>query len=141
MKDYKNLRILTTYVTPERLQMIIDDEYLPIFIARTITNSGLIGKWQGSSVHFSQLAPSPTLLRDWKKNRIDDKEFEEKFRQEQEKVDYEAVLKRLALLCDCSNAKGVILFGYGQDPRQCHRSIVSKLINETGLLNNPVEEI
>lgn len=139
--NYKDLKLWTSFITPQRLQQVIQSEYLPIFIARSIQNSSLIGKWNGTSVHFGQLAPSPGLLREWKRGQISYEEFEIKFREEQRRIDYEAVLKKISFLCDCSNANGAILFGYGEDPFQCHRSVVSDIINELGLLNNPVEEV
>lgn len=139
-RNFKDLKLWTSFVTPERLQLSMQNNYLPIFIARSISNSGLIGKWNGTGVHFSQLAPSPILLRQWKGGDIDYNIFEQRFREEQNQVDYEEVLKKISLLCDYSNAHGAILFGYGQDPLQCHRSVVSKIINEKGLLNSLVIE-
>lgn len=139
-QNFRDLNLWTSFVTPERLSLAIKNNFLPIFIARSISNSGLIGKWNGTGVHFSQLAPSPVLLREWKGGQIDDKTFEEKFREEQQQVDYEQIIKKISLLCDYSNAKGAILFGYGEDPSQCHRSVISKIINEKKLLNNLVLE-
>lgn len=143
IRNYHNLLIWTSYVTPYILESFIKKDVLPIFIARNISNSGLIGKWNGTSVHFSSLAPSPKLLRDWKKDKIiDTEEFIEKFTKEiKDNVNLEEVLKRISFLCDVCGAKGAVLMGYGQDRKECHRSILSDIINNSGLLNNKVVEL
>lgn len=140
--NWKELQIWTSYVTPDLLTSVMERSILPIFIARNITNSGLIGGWQGTAVHFPELAPSPELLRDWKYRGMPTEEFDRLFEEELSKrVNLPKVLDRLEVLREVSGATGVVLMGYGQDPAQDHRHVVSRFINSSGLLKGTIIEL
>lgn len=140
--NWKELQIWTSYVTPDLLTSIAERGILPIFIARNITNSGLIGGWQGTAVHFPELAPGPELLRDWKYRGMSTEEFDRLFEAELTKNVYlPKVLDRLEVLRSVSGAIGIALMGYGQDPAKDHRHVVARFINSSGLLKNTVIEL
>jgi uncharacterized protein YeaO (DUF488 family) len=139
--NYHKLILRTSFVTPHTIQEFPNHDLLPIFIARNISNSGLIGKWNGTSIHFKELSPSPILLRDWKSGRIDRDEFEKKFLLEMSEINFDTILRRISFLCDVSRASGAVLMGYGSDRLECHRSILSDIINQSGILENKVIEL
>lgn len=137
----KNLPVWTSFVSKKNLNYFKEHNILPIFIARTITNSDLIGKWQGTPVHFSELAPSPKLLRDWKTfDKIQKPEFEKRFLRELSGVNPWKIFRRLDILCHLGKADGIVLLGYGFDPENDHRSVVAKYLNSSYLIDTPITE-
>lgn len=136
------LKIYTSYVTGENLKCAIKDlNYLPVFILRSIKNSGLIGKYNGSQIHFRQLSPSSPLFQAYNGGLIDWTEYSKRFLIELSRVRLYETIGKLEKLCNISGASGVILFAYGVDPETSHRKIVSDLINSTELLENQITEI
>lgn len=135
------LKINTSFVSPITLKMFIEKDYLPIFIIRNISNSSLIGKYSNTSVHFKELSPSNELFRDKRDNKIDFTEFSKRYIIEISHIDLKNLIKKLEQLTKISGAKRVVLLGYGSDDKVCHRSILASLLNESGLLEEPVTEL
>ena len=44
-------------------------------------------------------------------------------------------------MAEISNAKAIVLLGYGSDSSVCHRTVLSELLNQSGLLSTPIKEI
>lgn len=141
MDEIINLKVWTSYANSNVLQFLGDSEILPIFIPRNISNSGLIGGWQGTAIHFGNLAPSPLLLRDWKTEKITTTEFKRLYWKELKLMDLVKNLKKLKTLRDICLAKGVALIGYGADPEEDHRFYLADYINHLGILETPITEI
>lgn len=137
----ENLRVWTSYSNSGVLDFLGNSEILPIFIARNIANSGLIGGWQGTPVHYGKLAPSPILLRDWKGNKITSTEFERLYWKELKNINFREILKKFKILTSICSAKGIALIGYGENPEEDHRFYLARFINRTGLLKNSVQEL
>ncbi len=140
MDEIENLTVWTSFATSDVLNYFKNKEILPIFIARTIKESQLIGQWQGSAVHFGQLAPSPVLLREWKYQGIGDTEFEKKYFSELGTLDLESIITKMVILKKACQAKGLVLIGYGADALKDHRSFLSRFLNESGVLKNSIHE-
>lgn len=135
------LQIKTSFVSPVTLKIFTENGYLPIFIIRNINNSELIGKYSGTAVHFKDLAPSTELFRAKRDEVIDFTEFAKRYIIEMSNVNFVDVINKLNYLAELSNARGIILMGYGSDDKKCHRSILSNLINSMKLLDSRVTEI
>ncbi len=56
------LQVKTSFVSPVTLKIFTENGYLPIFIIRNISNSELIGKYNGTAVHFRNLAQVQNYL-------------------------------------------------------------------------------
>lgn len=135
------LQIKTSYVSPLTLKVFPEHGYLPIFIIRNIYNSKLIGKYSGTAIHMKELAPSNELFRAKRDGQIDQEEFAKRYIIEMSRVNFMETLGKFNYLASLSDAKGIVLMGYGEDDQLCHRSILRDLLNETGLLLNRVVEV
>jgi uncharacterized protein YeaO (DUF488 family) len=138
--NYHELKLGTSFVTPQNMKDFPERGILPIFAIRNISNSNLIGGWQGTAVHFKALSPSVELLRQYRDGQIGWSEYKAKFTQEMSGLDFVEVLKRISFLCDLSGAKGAVLMGFGKDYTRCHRSVLAEIINGCGFLNSEVKE-
>lgn len=136
-----NLKIYTSYVSPDNLKSVIEANYLPIFILRNISNSTLIGKWSGTAVHFKQLSPSNELYQAMRDNKITTKTYHEKYKKEISGVNLKELIEKLEFLASVCNGKGVVLMSYGWNYEKCHRSALSDILNNSNLLINKVTEI
>lgn len=135
------LRIVTSYVSPLNLKIFPENGYLPIFIIRSIHNSSLIGKYSGTVVHMKELSPSSELFRAKKDGLIDREEFVKRYIIEMSNINLLDMVNKFNYLASLSGAKGVVLMGYNSDDRECHRSVLRDLLNDTGLLSNRVVEL
>lgn len=135
-----NLKLYTSFVSPVNVPNLIKNDYLPIFIIRSIRGSKLIGEFEGTAIHFPQLAPSRELLWSVRDGKIDRLEFNKKYTIEMSRLNLFETIKKLEYLAKISNAKGVVLLGYGSDPDKCHRSVLSNILNGLGIMAD-VEEI
>lgn len=122
------IKLWTSYASSDVLKYFEEREILPLFIARTIKDSQLIGGWQGTPIHLPQFAPSPMLLREWKYNSLPDQEFEEQFFDELMEQDIPEVLSRIKTMIRICQAKGAVLIGYGVDPEKDHRSFLARFL-------------
>ncbi len=136
-----DLLIYTSYVSPANMKMFEKNELLPIFILRNIRNSKLIGKYSDSAVHFKDLSPSNALYQAKRDKKISIEEFKEDYKREISNIPLENIIKRLKSLAEISNAKAIVLLGYGSDSSVCHRTVLSELLNQSGLLSTPIKEI
>ena len=136
------LKINTSFVSPATLERFRSNNTLPIFIVRNIENSELIGQYSGSPVHLKELSPSNELFRKKRDKALSIDEFKKLFAIEiTERVDLKRVIDKLESLVELSGARSVVLLGYGSDYDSCHRSVLAKILNGSGLLEKPVKEL
>lgn len=135
------LVIHTSFVSPMTMKLLIGRQILPIFILRNIRNSEVIGKYSDSVIHFKELSPSNELFQAKRDKRISLEEFKKRYREEIAGLNFPKIIKRWEELSDISNSLGIALLGYGGDSEICHRSVLSDILNSSGLLNNKIEEI
>lgn len=135
------LQVKTSFVSPMTLKVLPEYGYLPIFIIRNIGNSNLIGKYSGTAIHMRELAPSNELFRERRDNLISFEEFSKKYIIEMSEVNFVSVIDRLNYLANLSDARGVVLMGYGSDDKNCHRSILSGILNNMKILDDRVTEL
>lgn len=135
-----DLKISTSFVSPLTLPIFISMDLLPIFIIRNIKTSDLIGCYSDTSVHCKILSPSTELFRKKRDKKITLEEFHKGYAKEISEVDLEQVLREWEILSSCSHAKGLILLGYGSSYESCHRSTLTKILNNSELLVNPIKE-
>lgn len=136
------LKINTSFVSPATLERFRSNNILPIFIVRNIENSELIGQYSGSPVHLKELSPSNELFRKKRDKALSIDEFKKLYAIEiTEKVDLKRVIDKLESLVELSGARSVVLLGYGSDYDSCHRSVLAKILNGSGLLEKPVKEL
>ena len=141
-KMKSNLTIYTSYVTPENLEYRVKElNMLPIFVLRSIRNSELIGKYSNSAVHLRNLSPSSPLFQAYRDGLLGWTEYKKRFIIELSGIRLYEVISRLESLCNISNASGVILFAYGDDPETSHRSIVAEFINSSEVLDKQITEM
>lgn len=137
----KNLKIYTSFVSPITFKSICDSNILPIFIIKSIKNSSLIGGFEGTAIHFKQLAPSTDLFRQKRDGSIDFSEFSKRYIIEMSQVNLPEVLETISYLTDLCNTDKVVLLSYGSDPTKCHRSLLGEILNQSGLLQNKITEL
>lgn len=136
------LKINTSFVSPATLERFRSNNILPIFIVRNIENSELIGQYSGSPVHLKELSPSNELFRKKRDKALSIDEFKKLYAIEiTERVDLKRIIDKLESLVELSGAKSVVLLGYGSDYDSCHRSVLAKILNGSGLLEKPVKEL
>lgn len=137
-----NLLIRTGCVNLQNMKVFPEAGWLPVFIIRSIHNSNLIGKYSNTAVHMYWLAPHPETFHLWRDGKIDWNTYSRMYENDVLKsVKFDSLIKRLEILVDTSGARGVVLMGYGEDPKLCHRSILSRLLNSSGLLEERVKEL
>jgi hypothetical protein len=136
------LKINTSFVSPATLERFRSNNILPIFIVRNIENSELIGQYSGSPVHLKELSPSNELFRKKRDKALSIDEFKKLYAIEiTERVDLKRIIDKLESLVELSGARSVVLLGYGSDYDSCHRSVLTKILNGSGLLEKPVKEL
>lgn len=136
------LKINTSFVSPATLERFRSNNILPIFIVRNIENSELIGQYSGSPVHLKELSPSNELFRKKRDKALGIDEFKKLYAIEiTERVDLKRIIDKLESLVELSGARSVVLLGYGSDYDSCHRSVLAKILNGSGLLEKPVKEL
>lgn len=136
------LKINTSFVSPATFERFRSNNILPIFIVRNIENSELIGQYSGSPVHLKELSPSNELFRKKRDKALSIDEFKKLYAIEiTERVDLKRVIDKLESLVELSGARSVVLLGYGSDYDSCHRSVLAKILNGSGLLEKPVKEL
>lgn len=136
------LKINTSFVSPTTLERFRSNNILPIFIVRNIENSELIGQYSGSPVHLKELSPSNELFRKKRDKALSIDEFKKLYAIEiTERVDLKRIIDKLDSLVELSGARSVVLLGYGSDYDSCHRSVLAKILNGSGLLEKPVKEL
>lgn len=136
------LKINTSFVSPATLERFRSNNILPIFIVRNIENSELIGQYSGSPVHLKELSPSNELFRKKRDKALSIDEFKKLYTIEiTERVDLKRIIDKLESLVELSGARSVVLLGYGSDYDSCHRSVLAKILNGSGLLEKPVKEL
>ena len=135
------LKIHTSFVSPITLQTFLDRDRLPIFIIRSIGSSDVIGKYEGTAINKPILSPSPTLYREKRDGKIEIAEFERRYAIEMSTVDLQAVLKDIEYLASLANTDQVVLLGYGADDSKCHRSVLARILDASGLLEHKVTEL
>lgn len=136
------LNINTSFVSPATLERFRSNNILPIFIVRNIENSELIGQYSGSPVHLKELSPSNELFRKKRDKAVSIDEFKKLYAIEiTERVDLKRIIDKLESLVELSGARSVVLLGYGSDYDSCHRSVLAKILNGSGLLEKPVKEL
>lgn len=135
------LIIKTSFVSPITLKFFIEKNYLPIIIIRNIKNSELIGKYSDTSIHFKDLAPSDKLFQDKRDSLINFDEFSKKYIIEISKINLRKIINKFEYLSQISGSTGIVLLGYGSNNKNCHRSILAGLLNDSNLLENKITEI
>lgn len=138
-----NFEVHTSFISPWTWANLVEkNNQLPILAIRCISGSRLIGKFQDSSIHFKELAPSNELYRAKRDNLIDLREFQRRYILELlDNVNFSNIVDRFNKLYEVSGASGVIIFGYGSDDEKCHRSVLADILNKTGLFRNNITEI
>lgn len=135
------MKIYTSFVSPITLKEYCDQNILPIFIIRSIKNSDLIGKFDGTAIHFRDLAPTSELFRLKRDGEISKEEFEKRYVIELSQVDLPSIVKKLEFLANLSNTDKVVLLGYGSDKENCHRHVLADVLNKSGLLEHDITEL
>ena len=136
------LKINTSFVSPATLERFRSNNILPIFIVRNIENSELIGQYSGSPVHLKELSPSNELFRKKRDKALSIDEFKKLYAIEiTERVDLKRIIDKLESLVELSGARSIVLLGYGSVYDSCHRSVLAKVLNGSGLLEKPVKEL
>lgn len=135
-----NLKILTSYVSRENLDKFVKSEILPIFIIRNISGSRLISQYSGTILQFKQLSPQTELFQRYRNGEIDFERYQKEYVIGLAGLNYSNLIKRLEYLQELSGANSVVLLGYEKDPDMCHRTLLSDILNRTGLLEIEVRE-
>ncbi len=137
-----NFSVHTSFISPWTWKtLVIEGNYLPILAIRNIKNSNVIGHLSDTSVHFKELSPSNELFRLKRNSEIDITEFQKRYLIELADVNIPSVIDRFIQLHEVSGARGIVIFGYGSNDEVCHRSVLSSLLNSTGLFRDRITEL
>lgn len=137
-----NFSVHTSFISPWTWKtLVIEGNYLPILAIRNIKNSNVIGHLSDTSVHFKELSPSNELFRLKRNSEIDITEFQKRYLIELADVNIPSVIDRFIQLYEVSGARGIVIFGYGSNDEVCHRSVLSSLLNSTGLFRDRITEL
>lgn len=138
----RNLKVYTSFVTAENLIKLMEQNYLPIFILRSIGRSDTIGKYSNTSIHVKDLSPSDDLFHKKRDNDIDFATFSKQYIEEicTNIKDFHELIKNLCFLARISNAKGIVLMGYGKDYETSHRKVLSDFLNSQNFFDNKITE-
>ena len=125
------LKIYTSFVSPITFKMFLDKNILPIFMIRSIWNSSLIGKYEGTCIHFKDLAPSTDLYRSIRDRKISEGEFMGKFAEElMERIEPKKILERIEYLASLCETQEAVLLGFGTKDPLRQREIVAKILGD-----------
>lgn len=108
----KNLKLLTSFVSPNTLDFFIQSGYLPIFILRNIKNSTLIGKYSETALQIKELSPSNELYQKMRDGLLSFEEYQKRYVIEMSKVNLYRILERIETLVKLAGAKTAILLDY-----------------------------
>ncbi len=138
-----NFEVHTSFISPWTWKTLVEEgNQLPILAIRNIANSSIIGKFQDTSIHFKELAPSNELFREKRDGKIDIPEFHRRYILEIfNNVSFNDIVSRFVNLFEVSGATGLIIFGYGSNDEICHRSVLAELLNKTDLFRNKITEL
>lgn len=138
----KHLKIVTSFISPINLDLFINKlNYLPIFIIRHIKGLDTIGKYSETAIHFKSLAPSFELFRQKRDGQLTIDDFKRGYVMEiTEGGRLFSDLNRISELAELSGASGVVLMSIGSNFRNCHRSVLADVINNSGYLDEPIKE-
>ena len=139
--SYK-LKIKTLSISKNSLDKVIESNYLPIFAIGDIKNIPFISVYNNTSIHLGYLAPSSSIFNKKTTGLIDFNEFAKEYIIELSKINFIETINKLNYLLDISKADGIILFDndINTDYEYCYRSILSDVLNSTGILDNKVTE-
>lgn len=133
-------KIMTARLSYKQFRKLSEDGYIPIIAIRSISNSPLVREFSNSPIHFRELSPSRELLVKKRLGLIDFEQFRRLFLLEMANKNLLDIIKRISSLVEIHNAKGAVIFGYDEAPT-CHRTILSEIFNETGLMESPLKEV
>lgn len=124
--------IYTSYASRENLKKFIELNYLPIIVLRNIRNSKLLSPYSDTCIHLRDLSPSTELYQSWKNGEIDIKEYKNRYLFEliDRRLNTQEIYKNLEFLIELTEAKGIILLGYEEDYKLCHRSFLAEFLGE-----------
>lgn len=127
-----NLKYWTSFVSPAMMEALPKNNILPIFVIRTISNSSLIGKYSGTSIHVKELAPSYDLFKSYKYDGlISREEFEKKYLIELSQTNVLKIMNRITGMAYSCKAIGVAFLGYGKYEED-YRDILSTFLEGYG---------
>lgn len=87
------------------------------------------------------LAPSQQLLDDYKNGRISWIDYDTQYREQIAKLGkLQDLITVFACLVTCEYTRGIVLLCYEKDYMHCHRTILADIINQSGLVDEAVEE-
>jgi uncharacterized protein YeaO (DUF488 family) len=137
-----DLILKTGRITARNLTSYAANGYIPIFICRFM--NPLVKVYEGTMLHFPNLAPSPGLLWGFKNGNITWDEYKSRYTEEMSKVDLASELGKIyeiVKLNPAVKAQGAVLLCYCQDNNQCHRSLLANMINSSEILNDKIVEL
>lgn len=126
------MKIYTSFASEENINKLISLNYLPIIVLRNIRNSKHLHQYSDTSIHFRELSPSTELYQSYKNGEIDIKEYHYNYLLEllDRKLNTQDIYKKFLFLNNLVSAEGVVLLGYEEDPKLCHRSILSEFLEK-----------
>lgn len=134
-----DLELRTSYISKSNLISFVNAGYLPILICRFL--NPLVEQYKNTPIHFIELSPSYNLFCDVKYKGLSFQDYTIRYMDEMKNTDIYSILNKIKSLVDQSNAKGAVLMCYEKNPLECHRSILSRIINELNILPNKVVEL
>lgn len=124
------MKILTSFISKENLDSLIDLNYLPIFIIRNMRDSSLLNRYSDTCLHLRELSPSTELLSKFKNNTISVEEYRNRYLVEivLRNISFSRLITKFSTLNDLTMSSGIVLLGYNENPELCHRRFLAEFM-------------
>lgn len=104
------LKIFTINSGQGVIKNVMDKNLLPIIVMNEITLLDL-KKYEGTTIHFKELAPSIELENSLDLGAISSEDFLKKYIIELSEVNFKQLIRKLENLSELSNSSGIALIG------------------------------
>lgn len=141
-KEELCIPVFTTFVSGGNLATVVREyNYLPILAIRNLSNDNILSGFNNTAIHFKEFSPSNELFHSLKDGEISRDDYLKSFALELTGINLRKELHKIKMLCRCSQADGVVIFGYGTNPEKCHRKTLTDYLNNSGMLEYRVKEL
>ena len=140
LENVKKLKIWTSESTKERIDELVENNILPIFILG-ISKKSPFARWRNTMVHFLELSPDPALWKRLKNKEISSEEFKKAYLSSLwRNSDAFHILEQFEILTHLACSDGLCIV-CGMDEMSVYtREAICDYFNKLGILENEVKE-
>lgn len=126
------MKIYTSFISRENLDLLVSLNYLPMFIIRNMRDSKLIGQYSDTCLHLRNLSPSTELLNQFRNNLISREEYKNQYLLELvlRRISFSDLIMKFKALDQMVSSSGIVLLGYNENPDLCHRRFLAEFMEK-----------